>query len=184
MDTLIYIVLLAGAIIGFCQGAFKQAAQCAGIFLGLVIAASLYQSFGDMLADKTGADAGLGRIVAFIIIVILVPIVLGWAATLLTKLFKALNINFFNRLAGAVIGAACYGLLLSVALNLYDFVNSNAGFKPEKLEEKAPIYYTVKQASHIVIPDILIVTDSTEVANGERPKYGLKSVTPDFTITQ
>ena len=146
MDTLIYIVLLAGAIIGFCQGAFKQAAQCAGIILGLVMAASLYQSFGDMLADK--------------------------------------NINFFNRLAGAVIGAACYGLLLSVALNLYDFVNSNAGFKPEKLEEKAPIYYTVKQASHIVLPDILIVTDSTEVANGEQPKYGLKSVTPDFTITQ
>lgn len=180
MDTFIYIVLLAGAVIGFCQGAFKQAAQCAGIILGLILAASLYHSFGDMLADKTGTDTGFGRFMAFIIIAILVPLALGWAATLLTKLFQALHINFLNRLAGAAIGVICYGLFLSVALNLYDFLTSNAGFKSEKLEERPSIYYKVKHTSNVMLPDIIIVTDSTEIANGETPKHGLKSVVPNI----
>ena len=62
MEILIYIVLLVGAVIGFHQGAFKQVAHFLGVVVGLLIAATLYQQFGDLLADKTGASAGFGRL--------------------------------------------------------------------------------------------------------------------------
>ena len=55
MDTLILIVLLVGAVIGFVQGAFKQIANFLGVTVGIVLAVALYDQFGHYLADATGA---------------------------------------------------------------------------------------------------------------------------------
>lgn len=175
MDTLIYLTLLAGALSGFCQGAFKQVAQSAGIVIGLIIAASLYGSFGDTLSETTGAGDGFGQLMAFVLIVIIVPVALGVVASFLTRLFKTLHLSFLNRVAGAGIGLLCYGLFLGIVLNLYDFMGSSAGFKADKLEKRSEVFYAVKHASGTVLPDFIIVTDSTEVAEGATPKYGLKS---------
>ena len=92
MDILIYIVLSVGAIIGFKQGASKQVANFLGVALGLLIAATLYHQFGDFLADKTGASIGFGRLIAFILIVLVVPIALGWIAAFLTEFFKKIKL--------------------------------------------------------------------------------------------
>lgn len=181
MDLLIYIVLIVGAVIGFKQGAFKQVAHFLGVAVGLLIAATLYHQFGDFLADKTGASIGFGRLIAFVLIVIIVPLALGWIAAFLTEFFKKLKLNFLNRIIGALVGVVCYAVILSVALNLFDFIASNAGFKPQKLGERTDLYYQMKHATQVVIPDILLVTDQTEVANGCEPKYGLKPVVDKAT---
>lgn len=181
MDLLIYIVLIVGAVIGFKQGAFKQVAHFLGVAVGLLIAATLYHQFGDFLADKTGASIGFGRLIAFVLIVIIVPLALGWIAAFLTEFFKKLKLNFLNRIIGALVGVVCYAVILSMALNLFDFIASNAGFKPQKLGERTDLYYQMKHATQVVIPDILLVTDQTEVANGCEPKYGLKPVVDKAT---
>ena len=181
MDILIYCVLIVGAFIGWKQGAFKQVAHFLGVAVGLLIAATLYHQFGDFLADKTGASIGFGRLIAFVLIVIVVPIALGWIAAFFTEFFKKLKLNFLNRLLGAVVGVICYALMLSVALNLFDFIASNAGFKTQKLGARTELYYQMKHATQVVIPDILLVTDETEIANGYEPKYGLKPVVDKAT---
>jgi membrane protein required for colicin V production len=175
MDTLILIVLLIGALVGFYQGAFKMVANFVGVALGLIVACLLYQQFGDYLADKSGASTSVGHVFAFVIIVILVPIVLGWIASLMTKAFSAMNIGFINRLCGAIVGVFCYSMLLSVAFNFLDFLESSAGYSPEKLEERPNTYYIVKHVAQPIVPDVLIVTDSVEEANGEKPMRGLKT---------
>ncbi|MBR2155237.1 MAG: CvpA family protein [Bacteroidaceae bacterium] len=176
MDTLILIVLGIGAAIGFYQGAFKQIANFIGVALGLFLASMLYQQCGDYLADKSGASASTAHMVAFVIIVILVPVVLGWMASLLTKVASSIHLGFLNRLAGAVLGIVSYGLILSFACNGMDFLESKFGYHPELLEERSDLFYTVKHASQPVIPDIVIVADSTEVAHGAPPKQGVKDV--------
>lgn len=181
MDILLYFVLIVGAFIGWKQGAFKQVAHFLGVAVGLLIAATLYHQFGDFLADKTGASIGFGRLIAFVLIVIVVPIALGWIAAFLTEFFKKLKLNFLNRIIGALVGVACYALMLSVALNLFDFIASNAGFKTQKLSKRTEFYYQMKHATQVVIPDILLVTDQTEIANGFEPKYGLKPVVDKAT---
>ncbi len=181
MDILLYFVLIVGAFIGWKQGAFKQVAHFLGVAVGLLIAATLYHQFGDFLADKTGASIGFGRLIAFVLIVIVVPIALGWIAAFLTEFFKKLKLNFLNRIIGALVGVVCYALMLSVALNLFDFIASNAGFKTQKLSKRTEFYYQMKHATQVVIPDILLVTDQTEIANGFEPKYGLKPVVDKAT---
>lgn len=181
MQLIICTALLIGAIIGFRQGAIKQVASFCGIILGLILAAITYHSFGTFLADKTGATLSLSRLVAFLAIVILVPVVFGGIAAFLTQVFKRLKINFVNRLVGAAIGLVSYALILGFAFNILDFVTSNAGFRPSKLGQRIPAFYTIKHATQIIIPDALIVTDETEVKNGATPKYGLQPVVDKAT---
>jgi len=173
MTILIIAVAIIGALVGFYQGALKQVANMAGIFVGLVIAVMLYEKFGKALANLTGTEQSTAEIIAFIAIVILLPLVLGWVASLLTKAFKVVHLNFINRLAGAVIGFVSYLFILSVAFNVYDFIQSNGGMKPEKLKERPALYYMLKQKSQKIVPDIIIVTDSTEEARGAKPHHAI-----------
>ena len=178
MDTLILIVLLVGVIVGFVQGAFKQIANFIGVMVGIVLAITLYDKFGAFLSSATGASTGIGNTVAFIVIAVLVPVALGWLASLLTKLFKAVHLNFLNRIAGAAIGMVSYGLLMSVAFNIMDFAASNGGMHPEKLEERTELFYAWKHAAQALLPDFLIVTDATEESQGFVPMHGIKSELP------
>lgn len=173
MDVLIIVVLLIGAVIGFCQGAFKQIANFFGVVAGLVLATMMYQRFGEYLSDKMNTSGSFGNTMAFILIAIIVPVALGFLATLLTKLFSEIRLGFLNRLAGAVIGVVCYAMLMSFVFNFMDFFKSAGGMELGKLEQRPPLYYKVKHASQILVPDVIIVTDSAEVADGEEPHYGL-----------
>lgn len=180
METLIIIVLLVGTVVGFYQGAFKQIANFVGVAAGIVLACVLYDKFGDFLSVQTGASEGIGHTVAFLLIAVLTPVVLGWIATLFTKFFNGIHLGCLNRLAGAVIGVVCYGLLMSFAFNIMDFVVSSAGMKPEKLDERPEIFYKVKHAAQILVPDFIIVTDAVEERNGCAPKHGIKSELPEM----
>ena len=176
MTLLIVIILALGAAVGCYQGAFKQIANLLGVVLGIFIAASFYKQGGELLASKCGASATVAQIAAFVILVIVIPVCLGFVATLLTKLFSSIHLGCLNRLAGAVIGVVCYGLLLSFAFNVYDFVESKFGYSPEKLEQREDLFYTVKNVSQPLLPDMLIVADSTEVSRGAKVRRGVKSV--------
>ena len=173
MTILIIAVAIIGALVGFCQGALKQIANMAGIFIGLIIAVMAYDKFGKMLADLTGTEESTADIIAFVGIVILMPLLLGWVATLLTKAFKVVHINFINRIIGAGIGLVSYLLILSVAFNVHDFIKSKAGLRSDKLGQRPALYYSLKHASQKIVPDIIIVTDSTEEANGITPHHSI-----------
>lgn len=179
MQTLILIVLLVGALTGFCQGAFKQIAKFIGVFAGVIIASMYSDKVGDFLSATTGTAVGTGKIFAFVLIMIVVPVALGWLASLLTKLFKDIHLGFLNRLAGAAVGAVCYLFLLSFAFNLMDFAHSGGGFRQEVLEQREDLFYLVKHISQPFIPDAVIVDDATEVAElpeGDTPRCGLRPV--------
>ena len=178
MDTLIIIVMLVGALVGYIQGAFKMLANVVGLAVGIYVAAILYNCYADDVAAQTGAPVEFAQTVVFLLIAIIVPVVLGWVASLLTRFLKTIHLNCLNRMAGAVVGIVGYGLLLSFVLNLLDFRKSNAGLNPELLGQRSEMYYNVKHAIQPALPDVLIVTDSTEVANGATPRDGICSQLP------
>lgn len=177
MNTLILIVALVGAVVGFCQGAFKQIAKFVGIFAGVLIASMYSEKVGEFLSATTGTSAGTGKTFAYVLIIILAPVALGIVASLLTKAMKSIHLDFANRVVGAVVGAVCYLFVLSFAFNLMDFAESGGGFSQSSLEQREEPFYIVKHLSQPVVPDVIIVDDSAEVSKlgpGETPRCGLK----------
>lgn len=178
MNILILIVLLAGAVVGFCQGAFKQIAKFVGFLAGIIFASRYSEQVGEFLSATTGTSSGAAKAFAFVLIILLAPIALGFLASMLTQIFRAVHLGFVNRVAGAVIGAICYVFILSFAFNLWDLACSGGGFDVEALDERESSYYDVKHISQPFIPDALIVDDATEIAeldSDEEPRCGIKS---------
>lgn len=164
MLNVIYVVWGLAAILGFYQGFFKQVANLIGIVAGIVLATIFYSEFGQKVAELTGSTEEAGGWIAFILIAVIVPVVLGLLASLLTKLFKKMHLGCVNRTAGAILALVIYTFLMGFAFNVMDFINSSAGFHTEKLKERPELYYQIKKAPQHFIPDAIIVSDSLEEA--------------------
>ena len=125
LEHIVPAAALIGALAGFWQGAFKQVANMVGVAAGVVLALLFHQEAAAWVGLVTGTEGATANTLAFVAIVVLVPIALGIVASLLTQLFKAVRLNFLNRLAGALIGALCYGLLAWFALYILETFSLN-----------------------------------------------------------
>ena len=130
IDIGIIVILLWGAIQGWRHGFFKEIISMVGFFVGLFLAYMFYEAFGSMLSPLLSGNPTiakyLGYILAFVIIWIAVPILLGFVANLLTKSLKLIHLGGINSLRGLVVGLAKYLVLLSFvfsAMNMLHILN-------------------------------------------------------------
>ncbi len=117
----------------------------------------LYDDMGAWLSEVIGMEQTYGQVAAFVLIVLLVPLILGILASILTKVFSWVNLSWLNRLAGAVIGVVFFAYAMSVVLNVADYIISSAGTCPEKLTHHTELYIKIKQLSHSIVPEFIKV---------------------------
>lgn len=181
MVVLIIVILALGAIMGWTQGALKQIAHMAGIVVGLFVACMLYKEFAGFLTPHIGSSETTGQFIAFVLLVVLVPVACGIVASVLTKFLNIVHLGFLNRLGGVVVGVVTYCALLSFIFNIMDFLESEGGFSPDKLGERPALFYFVKHSAQAIVPDAFIVDDMKEMNDavdaGEEVHRGLMDVT-------
>ena len=112
-------ILLYGAFRGWQNGLIREVISISGFFIGLYLAYHYYK------------EVGWGAI-GFLLIWIGVPLVLGIAAWLVTKVIdKIFVIGTVNRLMGAIAGLVKYAFLLGCLIMVIDYVRE----VKSKLEE-------------------------------------------------
>lgn len=112
-DVFIIIVFVWAIISGWRNGLLTELVSLGGHLAGLVVACIVYSLLGKHLAVSGSRTAMILNIVAFFIIWIIVPIVLGLAANTLTHFMKPLHIRGLNNAAGAAISTLKFTILLS-----------------------------------------------------------------------
>ena len=120
IDVFIVFVLVWAAWTGWNNGFVRELASGVGIFAGLLVAACCYSTLGEYLAVDGSASNMWTSIVAFFILWIMVPLLLGMAATVLTKALKGLKLGALNALLGAGVALLKYTVLLVVVLAAMD----------------------------------------------------------------
>lgn len=118
IDVFICIVLLWAAWSGWRAGVVKELVSSLGFLVGLLAAALLYESFGEYLAVDGSESNMFTSLVAFFLLWIAVPIVLGLVANILTKCLKGMRLGMPNSILGALVGAVKYLLLLSCVFHV------------------------------------------------------------------
>lgn len=141
VDIFVVAVLLLALWQGWQAGFLKQLASFVGLLVGLFIASSLYSALGDYLAPRMGAGISITRFLAFVLLWIVVPIVLGMLATLLTKALPGV-LGVPNRLLGMVVSTGKYLLLLSCLFNVMSFMH----ILSEQKQQKSFLFTPVKGA--------------------------------------
>lgn len=132
VDIVIILILLWGAYRGWKAGMVKEIFSTCGFAVGLVAACLLYKTVGEHLSPAFGSGSMAsygGCVLAFILIWVVVPILFGVLANVLTKTVKVFCLGPVNKIVGLLIGAAKYFALMSLAYSAMAYVGI---ISPEK----------------------------------------------------
>lgn len=137
IELLCLVILLYGAWRGWRNGLVKEVVSFVGIFLGFIIAYHYYKQ----------SEVG---VLGFLLIWIGVPLVLGIAAWLITKLLdKIIVIGTTNRLLGAVAGFLKFAFLIGCVILAIDYVRE----AKHKLEEN-PVMKVLEAVPSALFPEV------------------------------
>ena len=120
LDLVILAVLGVGFIAGFIKGVIKQAFSLGGLVLGIICGTLLYKPFAALLLKFLKISDQTALIVAFVIILLVVPIVCGLLGKALSKVVHEANLGFIDRLLGGVFGLFKFLLVMGLIFQLMD----------------------------------------------------------------
>lgn len=117
IDWVLVALMSVGAIRGWCSGLVKQVVSLVAFIAGLAVAKLFYDMLGDVLAPHLDNHATLADVLAFVLIWIAVPTVLGilgeMVTTVLDKLFV---LGTINSLLGALLGLLKFQFIIGAVL--------------------------------------------------------------------
>lgn len=148
IDIFIVVLLLWAAFNGWKAGFVKELISGFGFLIGLLVAAICYSTFGKyLLVDGTETNM-VTSIIAFFLLWIAVPIVLGFAANMLTKALKGMALGMPNSILGAGVGLLKFLILISCVLNVMDGLH----IMNEEKAESSKLYKPVTGALRVFFP--------------------------------
>ena len=158
VDIIIVLILLWGAWRGWRAGFVKEVFSACGFVVGLVLAAMFYSVLGEHFAPALGSGsqaAFASDVLAFILIWVVVPIVCGFIANIITKAVKGLHIGPLNSLLGLLVGVAKYFVLLSVVFCAMAYV----GILSEEKKQESQLYPYVTVVGNAIYENRSIVLE-------------------------
>ncbi|MCQ2111465.1 MAG: CvpA family protein [Bacteroidaceae bacterium] len=141
VDMLIVAVLAAGFIAGMVKGVIKQAFSLGGLAAGLVVGMLLYEPAADLLLQKIRMSETAASITAFIIILLMVPLVFTFVGEMLSRLIRAIQLGFADRLLGGLFGMVKYLLVMGLVLQLLDYTGLSDKFLRNESDKTQSRFY-------------------------------------------
>lgn len=144
-DILFIILLAIGAWRGWSNGLLKEVLGLVGVFAGLYVAYKLYEQVGCQLAPHIGTSPSVASIIAFALIWMGVPILLGLLGSLLTKVLEWAGLDGLNSLGGVLVSLVKYGLILGAFANVLSITH----LVPEETQQQSVLFGPLKQTTSI-----------------------------------
>ena len=117
IDWILVVLLLLGAIRGWHTGLIKQVVSLGGLIAGLLIAKLCYAMVGDAIAPHIDNHTTLAHVLAFILIWIAVPVILGVLGEILTTVLdKLFVLGTVNSILGALLGLIKFQLIIGALI--------------------------------------------------------------------
>ena len=152
IDSIILIAIALGAFMGFMKGFVKQLASILGLVVGLLAAKALYASLAEKICPTLTESMTLAQIVAFFAIWIVVPLLFGVAAALITRTIEVMSLGWLNQLLGAGLGALKYLLIITLFVGIIEFVDTGNHMISQTKKTKSVLYYPMRDVAGIFFP--------------------------------
>lgn len=154
IDIIIAVLLAIGLIGGLRDGAVKQVAGLAGLIGGLLIGRAFYMPVGEWLIAAFGMSAEVAHITAFILILIVVPLLFSLVGWLVSKILHVICLGWVNRLLGGAVGVLKYALFVGVIITGIEFFDRDDALISESNKEASVLYYPIHQVTGIFFDGI------------------------------
>ena len=147
IDIIIVVLLVIGLIGGLRDGLVKQVAGLAGLIGGLLLGRAFYMPLGEWMASVLSISDEAARITAFILILVIVPLLFSLVGWLVSKLLKAICLGWINRLLGGLVGVLKFALLAGVLITGVELFDKHGAIVPEDKKEASIFYYPIYDAT-------------------------------------
>lgn len=154
IDISIAVLLVIGLISGLRDGLVKQVAGLAGLIGGLLLGRAFYIPVGELLTDTFGMSEQTAHITAFILILIVVPLLFSLVGWLVSKILSAICLGWANRLLGGLVGVLKCALLVGVIITGIEFFDKQGTFISADKKESSALYYPIYEATSIFFAGI------------------------------
>ena len=154
IDIIIAILLAIGFVGGLKDGLIKQAAGLVGLVAGLLLGKKLYLSVAAELTPLLGMSEHTTQVLAFVLILIVVPLLLSVVAWLISKFLKGIGLGWVNRLLGAVIGVLKYALLVGLVLTAIESFDFTGRLISQEKKDASVLYYPIYNVTGVLIDDV------------------------------
>ena len=154
IDIIIAVLLVIGLVSGLRDGLVKQVAGLAGIIGGLLLGRMFYMPVGEWLMSTFGISVQAAHITAFILILIIVPLLLNLVGWLVSKLLSAICLGWINRLLGGLVGVLKFALLAGVVITGIELFDKHATLVSAAKKDSSVFYYPLHSATGIFFDGI------------------------------
>ncbi len=154
IDIIISVLLVIGLLTGVRDGLVKQVAGLAGIIGGLLLGRMFYLPAGEWLGSALGISVEAAHITAFILILIIVPLLLSLVGWLVSKLLSAICLGWVNRLLGGLVGILKMLLFAGVVITGIELFDKHDTLVSEQKKEASIFYYPLHDATGIFFKGI------------------------------
>lgn len=151
IDVILTLLFVWALYSGWRTGALKQLFSAIGFAVGMVIASLMYLWLGEYLGMTGSRINMLLNVVAFAILWIILPIVLGYVANRLTVRFDRLPVGIPHRVVGAIISLAKYVVLFSCIFNVMSGLNMLSADRVAKSFWYKPVTSVMGSFTHATI---------------------------------
>ena len=154
IDIIIAVLLVLGLINGLRDGLVNQVAGLAGLIGGLLIGRAFYLPLGGWLISTFGMADHAAHVIAFILILIIVPLLLNLAGWLVSKLLQFICLGWINRLLGGLVGALKFALLVGIIITGIELFDTRGTLVSEAKKESSALYYPLYKSTGIFFKSI------------------------------
>ena len=154
IDIIISVLLVIGLISGLRDGLVKQVAGLAGLIGGLLLGRAFYVPVGEWLGTTFGISAEAAHITAFILILVVVPLLFSLVGWLVSKILSAICLGWINRILGGVVGVLKFALFAGIVITGIEFFDKHDALVAEEKKEASVLYYPIYQATGIFFDGI------------------------------
>lgn len=159
IDLLILLVIGVGAFKGYLQGGVKLFVSTVGLVIGLYAAKLLYMPLSEKLCPSVSSSMTFNQVLAFGIIWVAVPLIATLTGNFFTKTLEAMHINWLNKWAGIALGGVKYLLILSLFINVIQFIDGRNRLISKENKQDAILYYPVQKVAGVIFPMVRDVSN-------------------------
>lgn len=170
LDIIVTIILVAGLITGIKDGLVKRVLGLGGLIAGIIIGKRIYLSVAAKLTPLLGTSEKTTQIIAFALILIIVPLIFSLIAWLIGNLLKTAGLGWVNRLLGGIIGVITNALIAGLFFIGIESFDTHEVLLSQEKRDASVFYYPLYRTTGLFIKDVREQIEHWKETHSEEPE--------------
>lgn len=154
IDIIVAVLLVVGLVTGIKDGLVKRVLGLAGLIAGLIVGKKIYLSVAAKLTPFLGTSEKTTQIVAFVLILIAVPLIFSLIAWLIGNLLKTAGLGWVNRLLGGIIGVITNALVIGLLFIGIETFDTHESLLSHEKKDASLFFYPLYRSTGLFIKDV------------------------------